>query len=215
MVTKMSNFEIKLTNSILMNTQLKSQVIDYADSHNILPKLHKDILLIALYEYTKIKKAYSAVLRLNAIDYLSINIVNPCGEMIFLSSTPSVDMDIYSGDLWLYDRSIYPATYQNQKFYWWDDCYLPEMAGILKQEKEIKNNLHCGFVCVKQIKNFYLLYSYATKEKDPEIKKVIEEYKNTFIDMGDYCYSRIRTIYEKYAGNYQPPLINKTNFPKR
>ncbi len=216
MVKNMSNFEIKLTNSILMNTQLKSHDIDYNDSdNNKLPKLHRDTLLISLYEYIDIKKAYSAVLGLNAIDHLSINIVNPCGEMVFLSSAPSVDINIYSGDLWLYDASIHPATYQNKKFYWWDDCYLPEKGKILKQEKQIKNNLQFGFVCVKKVENFYLLYSYATKEKDPEIKKVIEEYQTTFIDMGDYCYSRIRTIYEKYAGNYKPPLINKSKFPKQ
>lgn len=212
----MSNFEVKLTNSILNKPQLKSQVIDCYDSHNNrLPKLHRDILLISLYEYIDIKKAYSAVLRLNAIDHLSINIVNPCGEMVFFSSTPYVDINIYSSDLWLYDASIHPVTYQNKKFYWWDDCYLPKMGKILKQEKERKNNLQCGFVCAKKVENFYLLYSYATKEKDPEIKKVIEEYQTTFVDMGDYCYSRIRTIYEKYAGNYQPPLINKNNFPKQ
>jgi hypothetical protein len=179
-----------------------------------LPKLHKDILLISLYEYKCIKKAYSSVLGLNAIDHLSINVVNPSGEMVFLSSTPYTGINVCNGDLWLYDSSIHPNTYENKEFYWWDDCYAPKMRTIIKKEKEIKHNLQFGFVFSKKVENFYLLYSFATKEKDPEIKKLIEQYKSTFIDMGDYCYSEIKPIYEQYSGCYQPPTITKNNFPK-
>lgn len=199
-----------------MDIQQESEAINYFErSNKRLPKLHKDVLSISLYEYTDIKKAYTDVLGLNAIDHLSINIVNPSGEMVFLSSTPYTGINVCSGDLWLYDSSIHPNTYENKEFYWWNDCYAPKMKEILKREKEIKNNLYFGFVFSKKVENFYLLYSFATKEKDPEIKKIIENHKNTFIDMGDYCYSGIRSLYERYCGKqHQAPIINKHNFPK-
>lgn len=47
-----------------------------------LPKLHKDILLIAPLNYTKIPKAYGQVLKLKAINHLSTNIVNPDNEYL-------------------------------------------------------------------------------------------------------------------------------------
>lgn len=62
-----------------------------------LPKLHKDILLISLKNYKQIKKTYSAVLGLNAIDHLSVNVVNPSGEMVFLSSTPYTGINVCGG----------------------------------------------------------------------------------------------------------------------
>ena len=179
-----------------------------------LPKLHKDLLLISIKYYKQIKKAYFEVLGLNAIDHLSINLVNPDGEMVFLSSTPYTGINVCSSELWLHDSSIHPNTYENKDFYWWDDCYSVQMKSVLKLEKEIKNNLNYGFILTKKIENFYLLYSFATKEKDIYIKKMFEEYKNTFIDMGDYCYSEIRSIYEQYSGNYNPPKIELITFPK-
>jgi len=191
---------------------MDNQTVNTKKPH--LPKLHKDILLISLNNYNIIKKTYSAVLGLNAIDHLSINIVNPNGEMVFLSSTPYTGINICSSDLLTYDSSIHPKTYENRKFYWWEDCYASQMKFELKLEKEIKNNLSLGFILTKKVENFYILYSFATKEKDPEIKKIIEQYQGELVNMGDYCYSEIRSLYERYSGGYNPPYLNSINFPK-
>lgn len=179
-----------------------------------LPKLHKDILLISLKNYTQIKKTYSAVLGLNAIDHLSVNIVNPDGEIVFLSSTPYTGINVCGGDLWRYDSSIHPSTYENKNFYWWEDCYSVNMKALLKLEKEDKNNLSFGFIVTKKIQDFYVLYSFATKEKDPDIKELIQKYKNVFVDMGDYCYSEIMPLYEQYSSGHNPPCLKSVNFPK-
>ena len=179
-----------------------------------LPKLHKDILLISLKNYKQIKKTYSEVLGLNAIDHLSVNIVNPDGEMVFLSSTPYTGINVCGGGLLRYDSSIHPDTYENKNFYWWEDCYSSNMKALLKLEKEEKNNLSFGFIVTKKIQDFYVLYSFASKEKDPDIKELIQKYKNIFVDMGDYCYSEIMSLYEQYSGGHNPPCLKSVNFPK-
>ena len=180
-----------------------------------LPKLHKDILLISPLNYTKIRKAYEQVLGLNAIDHLSINIVNPDGEMVFLSSTPATGQNVCGTDLWRHDFSIHPETYENKKFYWWDECYAQGMKKILKFEKETKNNLSCGFICTRKVEGFHLMYSFATREVDPGIRDNIKEYQSEFIHMGDHCYGLVRDIYERYSGGYHPPILNSSNFPKQ
>ena len=179
-----------------------------------LPKLHKEILFISLIHYKEIRKIYSEVLRLNAIDHLSINLVNPDGEIVFLSSTPYTGINVCGGKLWLYDISIHPETYENKEFYWWEDCYCKEMKQELQLEKEIKNNLNIGFIISRKVQDFYIMYSFATREKDPDIKEIIKQYKRNFVDMGDYCYSGIKQIYQLYAGPYEVPCIKNLNFPK-
>lgn len=178
------------------------------------PRFHKDILSISLMNYKQIKKTYLAVLGLKGIDHLSVNIVNPEGEMVFLSSTPYTGINVCGCSLWKYDVSIHPNTYENKNFYWWEDCYCEEMKMTLKLEKETKNNLGLGFVIAKKIDKFYIMYSFATKEQDPYMKEIIKQYKKTFIDMGDYCYSEIKSLYQRYAGKYEAPPIHKLNFPK-
>lgn len=180
-----------------------------------LPKLHKDILSISLSHYKEIRKAYSEVLMLNAVDHLSINIVNPEGEIVFLSSTPYTGINVCRSGLWLYDTSIHPAIYENKEFCWWEDCYCQEMKDILHLEKEIKNNLNIGFIFSRKINDFYLLYSFATKEKDLDIKNMITQYQKTFLDMGDHCYSQIQSIYQRYAGQHEVPSLKNFNFPKK
>lgn len=180
-----------------------------------LPKLHKDILLISPLNYAKIRKAYRQVLGLNAIDHLSINVVNPSGEIVFLSSTPATGQNVCGSDLWRHDFSIYPEMYENKKFYWWDECYAKGMKKILKFEKETKNNLSCGFICTRKVEDFHLMYSFATREPDPGIRDSITEYQNAFVDMGDHCYGLVRDIYERYSSGYNPPLLNSSNFPKQ
>lgn len=180
-----------------------------------LPKLHKDILLISPLNYTRIRKAYKQVLGLNGIDHLSINMVNPEGEIVFLSSTPATGQNVCGTDLWRYDFSIHPEMYENKKFYWWDACYATGMKKVLKFEKETKNKLNCGFICTRKVEDFHLMYSFATREPDLEIRENIEKYQNVFVDMGDYCYGLVRDLYERYSGGYHPPVLNSSNFPKQ
>ena len=77
-----------------------------------------------------------------------------------------------------------------------------------------KNNLSFGFIVTRKIQGFYILYSFATKERDPDIKEFIQKYKNVFVDMGDYCYSEIMPLYEQYSGGHNPPCLKSINFLK-
>ena len=117
-------------------------------------RFHKDILVISLLNLIKIKKCYSDILGLNYIDHLSINIVNPANEIVFLSSTPLTGINVCSTDLWKHDASIHPQTFTTKNFYWWDECYDGEYYHILKSVKERANGLSVGFILVKKIESF-------------------------------------------------------------
>lgn len=179
-----------------------------------LPRFHKEILTISLFNLKEIKEAYQKVLRLNYLDHLSINIINPNKEIIFLSSTPQTGSNVCSSDLWLQDSSIHPKTYEHQKFYFWEDCYAKDFKAILKKEKELKNGLYCGFICAQKVEEFYILYSFATRFSDPKIKAHLHSSRNILKEMGNYCYNNIKPLYQRLYPNMKAPEIIKGDFPQ-
>ena len=160
---------------------------------------HNRLLSISLENFRAIKKVYQDVLGLRYIDHLSINIINPHGEIVFLSSTPLTGINVFANNLQRHDYSIHPFVFSKNSFYWWDECYEPAYFDQLKMVKERENNLSTGFVCCERIKGFYLLYSFASRENGEEIKANIYDLRENFIAMGRHCYDGVRSIYQRYT----------------
>lgn len=168
---------------------------------------HPELLTISLFNLKKIKLAYSDILGMNYIDHFSINIINPRNEIVFLSSTPNTGINICSTDLWKHDLSIHPSIFNNKKFFFWDDCYAEKFRNVLKIEKEKKNNLELGFVCVRKKNGFVIEYSFGSKFSNKDFVNDLPNMQNLLFNMGDHCYDKVRQIYQNYSGGIEPPIL--------
>ena len=172
------------------------------DTNLQFPKFHKNLLTISLYHRQTILEKYSDVLGINNIDHISVNVIDPNEELVFLSATPLTGINVCSSKLYLSDLSIHPAMYMNKIFYWWDDCYLPEMRNRLKLEKEFKNGLKHGFIITEHKKGFTFLYSFATrKTKNLEDWLVADKYEYLFKQIGRYCFNSVKNLYVELTDN--------------
>jgi hypothetical protein len=168
-------------------------------SRDDFPKFHKELFSCSLRNQTKIKKAYSDVLGLQHLDHLSINIVSPVDEIIFISSTPETGINVCASGLWVFDYSIHPCFFKNKSFYWWSECYDNRKFSILKQRKEIANGLKDGFIFSKKVNNHYILYSFASSSEKENFMDFVKLNHKYFFDAGDHCLERIRNICEPYC----------------
>jgi hypothetical protein len=160
------------------------------------PKFHENLLTISLYHRQTILEKYSDILGLNNIDHISVNVIDPNGKLVFLSSTPATGINVCSNKLYLNDFSIHPSMYLKKEFYWWEACYAPQMKTILKREKEEKNQLSHGFIVTEHKNGFTFLYSFATKKKkDLEAWLLSENYLYLYKQMGRYCFNRVKNLY--------------------
>jgi hypothetical protein len=160
------------------------------------PKFHKNLLTISLYHRQTILEKYSDILGLNNIEHISVNVIDPKGELVFLSATPLTGINVCSSKLYLYDLSIHPSMYMTKDFYWWNDCYIPIMKDKLKLEKEKKNKLQHGFIVTEHKDNFIFLYSFATRNtKNIESWLTAEKNKFIFRQMGRYCFNSMKNLY--------------------
>lgn len=161
-------------------------------------KFHRNIFEISLFNLQAIRKAYSDVLGLEHIVHLSINVVDPENEIMFLSAKPNTGINVCGTDLWQFDKSISPAMYKNHKFYFWDSCYQKKAFWELKIAKEHENGIRCGFVVIEKINGYYVMYSYGLDDDSIELRDHITQMQDYFIEMGKYCFQRVQPIYEKY-----------------
>lgn len=161
-------------------------------------KFHRNIFEISLFNLQAIKRAYSDILGLQHLVHLSINVVDPRNEIMFLSATPNTGINVCGTNLWRFDKSISPTLYKNNKFYFWDDCYHKKAFWDLKIAKEIVNGIRCGFIVIEKVNDYYIMYSYGLDQDSVEMREQIISMQKYFIEMGRYCFKRVHPIYEKY-----------------
>lgn len=171
--------------------------------------LHHDVLNISFSHRHKIKSIFGDILGLDGVEHFSLDLVNPTGEMLFLSGTPQHAFEICKRGLDKYDGIISPQYYENFEFYWWNDAAHKAYSAQINAIREHSLGLRHGFMLVRKWNDFYLVYSFATKKSDPHFQSQVINSINSFLKMGDHAYSLMRETYGDYTGEYEPPIIEK------
>lgn len=171
--------------------------------------LHHDVLYISFYHRRLIKLVFGDILGIDSVEHFSLDLVNPDGEMLFFSGTPQHAYEICRRGLGKYDGIISPEYYENFEFYWWNDAAHKQYANKIQSIREGLLGLKHGFMLVRKWNNFHLIYSFATKQSDNHFQSLVMNKINSFLEMGDYTYSRMRETYSCYSRNHEPPAIEK------
>ena len=171
--------------------------------------LHSNVLNISFEHHHEIKTVFGDILGIDGIEHFSLDLVNPAGEMLFFSGTPQHAFEICRRGLGKYDGIISPTYYKNFEFYWWSDAAHKAYSDKIMKIREGYLGLRHGFMLVRKWNNFHLIYSFATKKSDPHFQSQVINKINSYLQMGDYAYSRMRETYSIYSGESEPPRIEK------
>lgn len=181
---------------------------------HIVPKLHKDALLMSFENSWKIKKVYDEIIGINDVDHFSINVVDPTNQMSIISYSPSIVYNIFKDGTYIYNGSISPTYYKNLDFYAWDQCYDRRFYNETKRSLQIKNGIDTGVVIVHREFDFNIIFSFATKTKNSDLIFDISENNQKFMKMGFHCLNQIKDIYSKYYTSEKFHLIKEPSFIK-
>jgi len=171
--------------------------------------LHKDVTQISYAHRYDIFSVIKNILKNDLIQHFSLNLVRPDGEMLFFSGTPSHAFEICNKGFGNYDGIISPENYQNHELYWWKDASHKKYQNEIEYIRKGILKLHDGFMLVRKFNDFYFMYSYAFKKNYENIDKLVKDEINTFLQLGDVAYMKLRDIYKGYCGNYVPPKIKR------
>lgn len=183
-----------------MKTHL--QLISDKTSLNI--NLHPAIVDILFENRKHMQEVFQSIQGFHEIDHFSLTIIDPLMTLTTFSTTPTIEYNLLSQNLWHEDPAFYFFPEDNQDLKWWNDIDTP-LATKIKDIKLTKNKYSSGFSYSRKIGNFYILYSFATKYKHQNYKEYYLSHLNSLISLGDFCYRSIREIYLPYCDIYMPP----------
>lgn len=170
--------------------------------------LHQEAREISFRHQRDIQHAFREVLAIDGIAHFSLDLVNPNGEMIFLSSTPSHANEICKRGYSKYDGIISDSYYRNYEFYWWKDACHRAFADRIQLIREDVLGLYHGFMLVRQWNDFYLMYSFAAGQHDETFIGYVINHINTFLRLGDQAYNNLCDLYSLYTVPFKPPRID-------
>lgn len=170
----------------------------FSDSNET--SLHGDMLEVLFKYKNKIYNRFDDVRGTFLIDHLAINVINSNKQVLIFSTTPSVEYNLISQDLWKYDRSFSASYQSSNKFYSWEKAYAKKYFDELRLIKQINHGFSYGFNLSKKIGSCQFVYSFATRCQKPNLLEYYNGHISELFAIGNYSYNAIREIYEERFG---------------
>lgn len=146
----------------------------------------------------QIQTIFEDILKLDSIKHCSIDIFNPKLELLSINH---LNMFMYKP----YHEIIDPLKFENYEFYWWD-CFNNNLISRIRDSREEFLKLNHGFVLVRKLDDHYLLYSFTTTSNSINLHTKIINNINTYFEMADDAYNKLREIYIAYLTTELPKI---------
>lgn len=167
------------------------------DQTKQLVRLHPSAKIISFEHKVFILNAFNNIQGILGIDYFSLMIVDSKKQTSLYSTCPSLEFILINDNLWEMDGMFNPEYHKDGAFFFWDELYVDEFKNTLTKEKEKKFGFHFGFCVMKQMKDTFVIYSFATKTQNE--KEVYRNSKDTLLKIGDCLFNELKTIHSKYV----------------
>lgn len=160
--------------------------------HPITP--HPNLLDLLFAGKQRSARVFNDVLGLHNMDHLAVGFVNQDRHLLILSSTPALEFNLFSQNLWPFDRSYALDWMEKQGFAGWQSLYHPACYHELLYYKQLKTRYRQGYSLAVAINGQLLVFSYGS-HKDTEGENLSDDlYK-----MGIYCAQLLRPLIEPFG----------------
>jgi hypothetical protein len=181
------------------------------DQSTQIVKLHPDAKIISFEHKLFILNTFNKNIQgMLGIDYFSLMIVDSEKQVSFYSTCPALEFSLISDNLWELDGIFKAENHQDGAFFFWDELYPDTFKKTLIKEKETKFGFLSGFYVMKQLKDVFAIYSFATKSQKE--KEMYRHSKDTLIKIGDCLYNELKSIHSQYVmGDKVKPSVSSAS----
>lgn len=157
--------------------------------------LHPQLLEVLFAFKRKLSNVFSDVLGIHEIHHISLTRINSNNELLILSSTPSMEFNLFSSALWQYDQTYNPQWFQLGNQAQWQTLYDSERYDELYYLKQIKHAFPIGLSLAAKIDNDYVVYSLASHKSCPHTRDLFSTQHEDFYKIGQYCSNMLNPLF--------------------
>lgn len=141
--------------------------------------------------YNTLRRLFSDVLGQLEIDYLSIALVDKSGQLIFLSSKPSIEQNLIEKNLFEYDGCFQPHFVYQDKPSLWTELYSAEYQESLFQCKQTVPHLEIGISIPADFEDYRAVFSFGFKTLGLLMQRKLLNQNVKLLALGKYCLREI------------------------
>ncbi|MFT4058537.1 MAG: hypothetical protein QM652_03210 [Legionella sp.] len=159
-------------------------------------RLHPDILEMLFAFKGKVSSVFRDVLGIHEIDHIACTRISKDNQLLTLSSTPSLEFNLFSSPLWRCDKTYKFQWLKLCQHDYWQNLYSHNRYDELYYLKQIKHAYPLGISLAAQIEEEYMIYSLASKKSCAHTRDLFATQSEDFYKIGQYCSNRLYSIFK-------------------
>ena len=158
-------------------------------------KPHANYLDMLFAHKSTIGRVFKDVLGLYGINHVAISHINAKQELQTLSSTPSLEFNLFSSSLWQFDKTYQPTWYNQCAASSWQALYTPAHYDELYQMKQTKHHYPLGISLAAKLNTDYFIYSLASMNDCERTRWDFTTHHHDFYKIGEYCSNALLPLF--------------------
>ena len=150
-------------------------------------KPHPHLLEMLFSHKSKVNHVFKDVLGLHNISHIAISYIDPNHELLTFSSTPSLEFNLFSSELWRFDKTYQPSWYNQCTTSPWQSLYLPDRYDELYYVKQMKHHYPIGLSLAVKLAGSHVVYSIASHNDCQQTQALFRNQHEHFHRIGEYC----------------------------
>lgn len=156
--------------------------------------------LDTLFAYkSRVNSIFKDILGLYEISHIAISRIDQNLELLSFSSTPSLEFNLFTSNLWLFDRTYKACWYNSNQPSLWQALYAPERYDELYYLKQIKHHYPLGLSLAVKQENCHVIYSIATHKNCIDTHALFENQHDNFYKIGLYCSNLLLPLFNQFG----------------
>lgn len=156
--------------------------------------LHPEWLAILFAHKSKTRAVFRDVLGLHEVSHIAMSYISPNQSLLTLSSTPSLEYNLFNASLWQFDNTYNPIWFQRCQDAPWQSLYMPERYDELYYIKQTKPRYPLGLSMATKLGDGHMIYSIASAIDSNNTQTIFKTQQHELLQLGQYCMQQLQHL---------------------